>query len=163
MENIMEIKVDGATVKVAVIPNASNYAADRDGNIYSLRRRKKMTPCSAGWSGYKQVKIILDNGRSVCKTVHRLVWTAWNGEIERGLEVNHIDEDKSNNALDNLQLLTHRENCNYSAAKRDACIFAAKNGFYQGLRPTAYAQAKTHMTNSTKEKIKARIAEYREE
>ena len=29
------------------------------------------------------------------------------------LDVNHLDEDKSNNHIDNLQWITHKDNCNY--------------------------------------------------
>lgn len=164
MENeITKIKIDGATVEAAIIPNASNYAADKDGNIYSLKKRRKLTPCSAGWSGYKQVKIVMDDGRSVCKTVHRLVYTAWHGEVPKGLEIHHVDEEKSNNSLANLQAISHKANCRHSAAKTGESIRLAKRGIKRGLRPTAYDNAKTHMPESTKTKIKARIAEYREE
>ena len=30
--------------------------------------------------------------------------------IEDGLEINHLDEDKENNRLDNLELITHEDN-----------------------------------------------------
>ena len=42
--------------------------------------------------------------------VHRLVWEAFNGPIPEGYEVNHIDEDKLNNRLENLNLMTPKEN-----------------------------------------------------
>lgn len=42
---------------------------------------------------------------------HRLVWTAFRGEIPLTMDIDHIDSDPSNNRLDNLQLLPHRENC----------------------------------------------------
>lgn len=45
--------------------------------------------------------------------VHRLVWEAFNGPIPAGMQVNHIDEDKTNNRLDNLNLMTPKENSNW--------------------------------------------------
>lgn len=42
--------------------------------------------------------------------VHRLVWLAFKGEIPQGYEIDHIDENKHNNRLDNLQLVTHSQN-----------------------------------------------------
>lgn len=42
--------------------------------------------------------------------VHRLVWLAFRGEVPPGLEIDHIDQNKHNNRLDNLQLVTHNEN-----------------------------------------------------
>ena len=45
--------------------------------------------------------------------VHRLVWEAFNGQIPEGLQVNHINEIKSDNRLENLNLMTCKENTNY--------------------------------------------------
>lgn len=55
------------------------------------------------------------------KSVHRLVWEAFNGPIPGRLEINHKDLDRSNNKLENLELLTHRENVNHAHA-----IYAAE-------------------------------------
>lgn len=41
---------------------------------------------------------------------HRFVYEYFNGPIPEGLEVDHIDGDRLNNRLDNLQLLSPREN-----------------------------------------------------
>lgn len=45
--------------------------------------------------------------------VHRIVWEAFNGSISEGLQVNHINEVKSDNRLSNLNLMTRKENINY--------------------------------------------------
>ena len=47
--------------------------------------------------------------------VHRLVWEAFNGSIPEGLQVNHINEIKTDNRLENLNLMTHKENMNYGS------------------------------------------------
>lgn len=41
--------------------------------------------------------------------MHRIVWERENGPIPPGLHVHHVDEDKANNALANLRLLTVAE------------------------------------------------------
>ena len=41
---------------------------------------------------------------------HRIVWTTFNGTIPCGLEINHIDGNKQNNALFNLELVTSSQN-----------------------------------------------------
>ena len=42
--------------------------------------------------------------------VHRIVWEAFNGPIKKGETINHKDFDKTNNRLDNLEVMTQREN-----------------------------------------------------
>lgn len=41
--------------------------------------------------------------------LHREVWRFYNGEIPEGYHIHHKDEDKSNNKLDNLELVTPKE------------------------------------------------------
>ena len=43
---------------------------------------------------------------------NRLVWMAFNGEIENGMEIDHINGDRQDNRLENLRKVTHKENCN---------------------------------------------------
>jgi hypothetical protein len=42
--------------------------------------------------------------------IHRLVWEAFHGRIPNGMDINHRDGNKSNNRLDNLELVTRSEN-----------------------------------------------------
>ena len=61
--------------------------------------------------------------------VHRLVWEAFNGTIPEGYEINHLDERTINNELSNLNLVTHRENCNWGT-KNERCSKKQINGKY---------------------------------
>lgn len=54
--------------------------------------------------------------------VHRLVYEAFKGEIPDCYEINHIDECKNNNAIDNLNLMTPKENINWGTARERAGI-----------------------------------------
>lgn len=54
--------------------------------------------------GYKLAWI---NGRSV--KLHVLVWERANGSKPKGYEIHHIDHDKGNFCLENLELLSHSE------------------------------------------------------
>lgn len=42
--------------------------------------------------------------------VHRLVWCMHNGPIPDGFEIDHVDEDKTNNRLGNLRLASRSQN-----------------------------------------------------
>lgn len=44
------------------------------------------------------------------RRVHRVLWITVHGPIPKGLEVDHINGDKSDNRLENLRLLSHAEN-----------------------------------------------------
>jgi hypothetical protein len=54
------------------------------------------------------------NGVYAKRRVHRVVWEAFNGPIQGRLEVNHKDLNRTNNRLDNLELVTHQENIQHA-------------------------------------------------
>lgn len=61
-------------------------------------------------SGYHQVNLRKD-GKRFNKYVHVLMYESFNKiAIPEGFDVNHIDHDKNNNTLENLELITHKEN-----------------------------------------------------
>lgn len=43
-------------------------------------------------------------------TIHKIVSETFNGPTPKGYEINHIDENKMNYNLENLEFVTHREN-----------------------------------------------------
>ena len=49
--------------------------------------------------------------------LHRKVWEEANGPIPDGFMIDHIDRDKTNNSLDNLRLVTNRQNANNQIGK----------------------------------------------
>ena len=75
----------------------------RNGRILKTVKRK---------DGYIQV-VLCKEGKPTHFLVHRLVWEAFNGKIPEGMQINHIDEDKSNNTIKNLNLMTPKENINW--------------------------------------------------
>jgi hypothetical protein len=54
------------------------------------------------------------DGKYTHKRVHRCVWEAFNGRIPDRLEINHINLDREDNRIENLELLTHRDNVNHA-------------------------------------------------
>lgn len=45
--------------------------------------------------------------------LHRKVWECYNGPIPEGYDIHHKDGDKSNNNIDNLELLSHSEHAKH--------------------------------------------------
>lgn len=62
--------------------------------------------------GYIKINLYKNKIIKTC-LVHRLVYEAFNGEMPEGMEVNHINEIKTDNSLWNLNLMTPKENNNY--------------------------------------------------
>lgn len=70
-----------------------------------------------GGNGYCQVSF---KGRIVY--YHRLLWILVNGPIPEGIVLDHKDGDKLNNNLENLRLLTNRENAQNTKYHRDGSL-----------------------------------------
>lgn len=65
------------------------------------------------YNGYQSI-ILTKNGISKTKQIHRLVMLAFQGPPpDESFQVNHIDEDPSNNCIDNLEYISPQDNCNY--------------------------------------------------
>ena len=81
------------------------------------------------------------NGKSTQKAVHRAVWEAFNGPILGRLEINHKNLNRSDNRLENLELLTHQENIQHAHDIYNAERAHIPKGMRQGPR-SAYAKIK---------------------
>lgn len=58
--------------------------------------------------------------------ISRLVYFTFNYGADSKLQVNHIDEDKSNNRLDNLNLMTAKENTNWGTRNIRSALAQSK-------------------------------------
>lgn len=66
-------------------------------------------------SGYPFVALRDETGAMKAPRVHVLVAQAFLGERPKGLVINHIDYNKRNNHVSNLEYVTHKENIHHSA------------------------------------------------
>ena len=93
--------------------NYSNYEIFEDGRIWSYWTNKFLKPGTNQY-GYKQVCLVDNEGQKKRYMVHRVVWEAVTGEpIPSNMEINHISENKTENMISNLELVSHKENCNF--------------------------------------------------
>ena len=97
-----------------VIPDYGNmYLVSNYGDIKSLKNgHEKILSQMTSRDGYKTV-YLTKFGKSKTKLVSRLVAQAFIPNPNNLPEVNHKDEDKSNNKIDNLEWCTHKYNSNY--------------------------------------------------
>ncbi|NRA76846.1 MAG: HNH endonuclease [Pseudoalteromonas sp.] len=97
--------------KVKKIPNYESYTVDVYGVVRNIKTGK-LKEHSVGPKGYHRVNLWKENKQKQM-LVHRLVAEAFLGSRDGKLTVNHIDSNKSNNALSNLEWATHKENENH--------------------------------------------------
>lgn len=71
-------------------------------------------------TGYMRVRIKTNEGRIVYALVHRLVAEAFIENEEDLPCVNHMDENKTNNDVANLEWCTYKHNSNYGTATERA-------------------------------------------
>lgn len=80
--------------------------------IMKPRRKKIIKKDGSTEFGYEE--LVLSNGDvRTSKLVHRLVAQAFIPNPLQKPEVNHLDEDKGNNSVENLEWNTHEENSNH--------------------------------------------------
>jgi len=112
MENQTEIWRD--------IPNyEGDYQVSNFGRVKSLLCGKERILNPSSSSGYYIISLKLDNNKYKTKSVHQLVAIAFldHTPCSHAYVVNHKDFNKQNNHVDNLEIVTHRENSNQKHIK----------------------------------------------
>ena len=92
------------------------YAVTSCGKVWSYKYRKFLKAFKDKY-GYVFVRISKGNSAK-CKYVHRLVAETYLQRDREDVEVNHKDENKDNNCVNNLEWITHKENMNYGTRKK---------------------------------------------
>lgn len=85
-------------------PTLAGYGANAAGHVFNMTKKQQMLGC-VNAAGYRLTCI-----RACQKiTFHRFVYECFHGTIPDKYDVDHIDGDKLNNSIDNLQALTRLE------------------------------------------------------
>ena len=91
------------------------YEVSNDGQVRSLFRYKKTLKPSPLTNGYLTVELWKGKKRKRIG-IHRLVAMCFCQNPNNKPFVNHLDETRTNNRANNLEWVTHVENCNYGTA-----------------------------------------------
>lgn len=83
----------------------------KDGKKYHRKERILKTWVDRG--GYLRVSLYDKKIKKKSCKVHRLIGLTFLSPVKGKDEINHIDEDKTNNAVWNLEWCTHKENNNH--------------------------------------------------
>lgn len=100
-------------IKYANLYEVSNY-----GNIRKIGTIKNLQGSTTGnrngVARYKSHGIVANNGKRTFNLTHRIVAMHFIPTNDVTLVVNHKDENTFNNAADNLEWISNKENCRYS-------------------------------------------------
>jgi len=111
-ENILPVvNLDGEQW-IGVVGAEGEYMVSDMGRVKSLNYNRtgleSLLKLNASDRGYMRFYF---HGATVM--VHRKMWEAFNGPIPDGFQINHEDLNPSNNKLNNLELVTPRENVHH--------------------------------------------------
>lgn len=93
-----------------MVVRARGYTIDAAAGVVIGRRGRPVGSLDS--SGYIQVDA-RSRGLGMI-SAHRLIWEGVHGPIPPGLEVNHINGDKADNRIANLELVTHQQNVQHA-------------------------------------------------
>ena len=90
----------------------SNYMVDELGNVFSKRRNKILSP-KINHDGYLRIQLW---NKNECEyvSIHRLIAETFIENNEGKPFVNHIDGNKQNNMVENLEWCTQKENIKHA-------------------------------------------------
>jgi hypothetical protein len=108
IRNRKKIRQQMITAGYFAHPSFPNYLANKYGQVYSLYTNKHLNFKPAA-NGYIQLMLTNDVGREIAKYKHKIVWESNNGIlVPLGYEIDHIDQNKVNNAFVNLQCISRQ-------------------------------------------------------
>lgn len=97
------------------IEGFDNYLVSNKGRVMNSKTGRILRPADDS-RGYERV-ILCKDGKRTNKKVHRLVAQTFVDNPNNLETVNHIDENKHNNNVENLEWMTQGDNVRYSLSK----------------------------------------------
>ncbi len=105
------------------------YNISNLGNVFSIKSNRNIKP-TKNYKGYLMVGLCKNKKRKNC-LVHRLVAGAFIDNPNNLPEINHKDENPSNNVVFNLEWCTHKYNMNYNNLGKRIKIQKELNELYK--------------------------------
>lgn len=135
-EEMMKDAVDAEEIWKPIV-GFEEYEVSNKGRVLSRKQKKDgvFLTQQTNQAGYKYVTLRDENYRPHLELVHRLVAEAFIPNPNKKLTVNHIDENKGNNIVSNLEWATYIEQKNHGSQKRpDVCPSMIDNEGRQSRR-----------------------------
>ena len=105
--------------KYRIHPVYNLYAGNKYGEVINISRFVSMKGRINYGCGYRQVMVRGSGDRKqTCVRVRRFIYECYYGIIPEGMVIDHINDDKQDNRLCNLQLVTPQQNSKKAARNR---------------------------------------------
>lgn len=86
---------------------------NRWGTVTNFFHKGQILKSTKRKNKYEQVSLSI-NGRHIKREVHYFVAITFLGEIKKGMEINHIDFNKQNNSVKNLEIVSKLKNIQHN-------------------------------------------------
>lgn len=129
------------------------YSVCKDGSVRNDKTGKVLKPLLR--NRYYTVVLYDSKGRPKPFRVHRLVAVAFVRNVLSKPYVNHIDENKLNNAADNLEWVTAKENCNYGCRNQKISLANTLNAQRRFSEETRRKMSESARRRGRREKVSA--------
>lgn len=124
------------------VPNWEMYFVSNKGRVKS---RGKILKPGIDTSGYKHHTFLTNKTRYTVR-VHKLVMETFIGPCPKDMVRNHIDRNKINNNVDNLEYCSMRENSTNTPKNRYTGVYKHKNSWKMSFRKGAIKFSKQFRT-----------------
>ena len=122
-----------------------------NGTIYSLKNKRYIGSVD---KKYGYVKVNPPKGYKHCK-LHQYIWICVNGDIPNGFDIHHIDGNKLNNSIYNLEIVEHKKHM--SEHKIGNKCHQGKNHSEETKKKISEGNKGKIVSEDTKEKISKRL------
>ena len=107
------------------------YAVSNLGRVKNIKTGKILKEFKNN-KGYMLVHLY-KNGIEKKYLVHRLVLNTFQANPRKCSDVNHRNEDKTDNRLNNLEWISHKDNCNFGTRNKRFAATKKANGDYEKI------------------------------
>ena len=146
--------------KYYVHPVFSNYAASKDGEIVNVKTGRILRKIMSD-KGYYKFQVYDKNLiKPKSYYIHRFEWECIRGVIPKGFVIDHCDSVRTNNKIENLQLLTFKENVR-KGSRKAIISFNIKNNEQKNYDSIVSASIELNISVTNISKICRKVKYYK--